>query len=211
MEDHMRRAVVLTLATCGVAAGCVVPVGEDCAPLVITEIMSSGESWEVPQVGEEVDFIELQNLGHEPVSLDGYGIDTLANPWVEAWLSESGESKALAGGERALLVASQYKNIGDWPTAEEAAGDDVPPEAFDVWSTILGIDINNDGSQVDLVRSPADGLMVVCQPVYMPDQHVQYSFSWQGGDYGEEGTWCDTEPTPGWENEPCLCDTTDRC
>lgn len=181
---------VLALAACG--WGCIVPVAVGsgpCGRLVMTEVMTSGEFW---TFAGGRDWVELENIGDVPASLDLFRLGLTTDRTHPEILQsiDVGQWHVIEPGERIAVVASTYH---------------LDPIALG-WPTVA-LDMNNDESAIDLFFELGPGDAESCQHVYVPDQHSNFSQSWQ---FAEE-RWCPTEATPAEENASCYCDGNPWC
>ncbi len=176
----------------GLGLGCTVTanVGQECPPVIINEVMSASDSYTIEGRDSTSDWFELHNQGKPVAHLEGYVLIGHSD-WDRAFIFPPGF--IVAGGAHALFIAGSYID-----------GESLVPE--------VGFDFNGDADSLEL-RAPESADHMLCDSVFVPDQHQGYS--WQRDpDAGKGGsdTWCDSsEPSPGAENERCLCAGNDDC
>lgn len=183
--------------------GCTVELdaGEPCETVVINEIMTSAQTYEVMDevwadsssrevleaVGT-VDWFELQNQDDtRTADLGGYLL--VANAVEYAWC-EIPAGTLLGPDHRMLVLASTYEfGIEGLPL-------------------VCNFDFNNDSDRLQLL-SPRATDHQVCDVVVTPDQHDDGD--WQRSLEDPE-TWCDGAfATPLLPNTSCLCEVKDEC
>lgn len=168
-----------------------VDVGDLCASVVINEVMTASDNYQIPDEDSTSDWFELRNTGASMADLGGHRLVGHTND-DSAFTLPEGFHIPDPGGI-ALFIAGTYEDP-DSPTP------------------IVGFDFNGDGDSLELRAGDLDA-EIECDSVFIPDQH--HGFSWQRdpeADADSASPWCDSqEPTPGAVNTECLCEGTDAC